>query len=162
MSKHNQEDGTTTQQRIHSGKKPDLMATTWRHTTANLTTGIPRRGYTGKPPITKLEKATIEHHGQKIIVTGKDTCDSLRPGVNPCHQLRSTCFLRQWKLEINLEGSQRAMQVALSKGEGFAVSNSSLKDEASAAAQIIKDQTAHLRITGQWHTPGQSTDHSSF
>jgi len=51
---------------------------------------------------------------------------------------------------------------ALSKGEGFAVCDGSFKDEAGAAAWIIEDKTANLQITGQWHTPGQSLDHSSF
>jgi len=36
------------------------------------------------------------------------------------------------------------MQVALSKGEGFVVSDGSFKDEASAAAWIIEDKTTNL------------------
>jgi len=36
------------------------------------------------------------------------------------------------------------MQVVLSKGEGFAVSDGSFKDEAGAAAWIIEDKTAAL------------------
>jgi len=72
------------------------------------------------------------------------------------------CFTKQWKLEVNLKGAQRAMQAALSKGEGFAVSNGSFKDEVGAAAWIIEDKTADLQITRQWHTPGQPLDHSSF
>jgi len=36
------------------------------------------------------------------------------------------------------------MQVVLSKGEGFAVSDGSFKDEAGATAWIIEDKTAAL------------------
>jgi len=53
-------------------------------------------------------------------------------------------FSRQWKLKVNLVGAQRAMQVALLNGEGFAVSNRLFKDEARATAWIIKDKTANL------------------
>jgi len=61
------------------------------------------------PTITKLEKATIGCRGNKIILMGRDTCNHQMTGIDPCYQLRSTSFLRQWILEVNLEGAQRVM-----------------------------------------------------
>jgi len=71
-------------------------------------------------------------------------------------------FAKQWKLEVKLKGAQQAMQEALSKGKGFAISDELFKEEAGAAAWIIEDKTTNLQITRQWHTPGLPPDHSSF
>jgi len=50
----------------------------------------------------------------------------------------------------------------LSHGEGFAVSDRSFKDEKGTAAWIIEAATANTQLISQWHTPGQTEDHSSF
>jgi len=67
-----------------------------------------------------------------------------------------------WKLQLALTGSQKQLMGALSGGLGFAVSDGSYKDEAGAAAWIIKGPDSTNRIVGSWHTPGYKEDHSSF
>jgi len=89
-------------------------------------------------------------------------CNRLMPSVNPCQQLRLTILSKQGKLEVKLVGAQRAMQVALSNGKGFAISDGSFKDKAGTAVWIIKDRNANLQIIRQGHTPRQPSNHSSL
>jgi len=61
---------------------------------------------TTPPPLSTLAKATITKTGQKLLLTGFKECDQSPTGVDPCHQLCSAPFLRQWQLQVQLEGSQ--------------------------------------------------------
>jgi len=54
------------------------------------------------------------------------------------------------------------MQATLSQGHGYAVSDSSFKDEAGSAAWIIKGLNSEVQLRGQWYTPGHTDNHSSF
>jgi len=47
-------------------------------------------------------------------------------------------FSREWVLDLNLTRGQHKPQEALSKGNGFVMSNGSFKDEMGAAAWIIE------------------------
>jgi len=113
------------------------------------------------PPLSTLAKATITKTGQKLLLTGFKECDQSPIGVDPCHQLRSATFSRQWQLQVQLEGLQ-ALLHQLSKGLGYAVSNSSFKAESGAAAWLIEGSNSSTRLIGNWHTPGELSDHSSF
>jgi len=95
-------------------------------------------------------------------MTGYNPCEQPTTGSDPCHQIRIDPFLVWWKLDVNLTGAQWKFQATLSQGEGFAVSDGSFKDEKGAVAWIIETATADTRLISQWHTPGQTEDHSSF
>jgi len=114
------------------------------------------------PPIHNLAKATITKTGQKFLLTGYKECDRSPLGVDPCHQLRSSNFSQQWKLRVQLEGSQREFLHQLSEGLGYAISDGSFKAESGAAAWLIEGSNATPRLVGSWHTPGDASDHSSF
>jgi len=74
------------------------------------------------------------HCRQKLILTGYCTCEQGLQGVDPCQQIQVTMISWQWELDIHLTGSQWEMQEALSQGSGYAVSDGSFKDAASAKA----------------------------
>jgi len=93
---------------------------------------------------------------------GSGQCNQPLQGIDPCQQLKTMVFSMQWALEIKLVGAQCQMQAELSRGHGYVVSNGSFKDEASAALWIIEGLTSKTCLIGQWHTPGQSSDHSPF
>jgi len=76
--------------------------------------------------------------------------------------MRTTEFSQQWGLTLKLIGSQAGLQAALSDGDGFVVCDGSYKDNTGAAAWIMEGKNSSLRLIGQWHTPGQAADHSSF
>jgi len=74
--------------------------------------------------------------GQKNILMGCGACEHDTPGVDP--------IARQWELDIQLTGAQCDLQVALSQGIRYTVSNGSFKDTAWAAAWIIEGTRAWL------------------
>jgi len=114
------------------------------------------------PPLSTLAKATIARTGQKLLLTGFHTCKQPPTSIDLCHQLWGVTFSRQWNLQVQLEGSQREFLNKLSDGQGYAVSNGSFKEESGAAAWLIEGPNSDLWLTGKWHTPGTSSDHSSF
>ncbi len=134
--------------------------------------GIPRRTRqlsfhgtgetTAPPPLWSLEKATIARLGQRLLLTGYQSCEQAQAGIDQCQQLRENTFSRQWNLKVWLEGSQRAFIDRLSSGQGYAVCDGSFKDKSGAAAWIIEGPNSALRLMGNWHTPGMTSDHSSF
>jgi len=84
-------------------------------------------------------------------------------GIDSCHQTRNDEFSVQWALQLSLKGSQQTMIRALTAGLGNAVSDGSFKDNARvAAAWIIEGPDSTTCLIGTWHTPGSTTDHSSF
>jgi len=54
------------------------------------------------------------------------------------------------------------MMSALNAGFGYVVSDGSFKNDAGAAAWLIEGSDSETRLIGTWHTPGTTTDHSSF
>jgi len=99
---------------------------------------------TRPPPLAKLECTTTVQCGNKIMLTGYSPCEQCPLGISPCHQLRTTLIAQQWDLTIELIGAQWEMQVALSQGVRYAVSDGSFKDMAGAAAWIIKESLLHM------------------
>jgi len=120
-------------------------------------------GMVEEPPLPgELDKAKISQQGQTIWLMGSRRCSQPVQGIDLCQALRMAVFSIQWQLEIQLVGSQQQMQEALLSQQVFMVSNSLFKDEAGMAAWIIEGSTSSTRLVGQWHTLGQSLDHSSF
>jgi len=134
--------------------------------------GIPQRtrqrsfhgqGELSPPPkLAELHKATTSRRGSTILLTGSAKCAQSNTNQDFCQAMRATEFSQQWGLTLNLTGSQTGLLAALSAGEGFAVCDGSYKDNTGAAAWIMEGQNSSIRLTGQWHTPGQDEDHSSF
>jgi len=112
--------------------------------------------------MSKIKKATIARHGQKLCLTGYDACEAINTNMDWCQKLCSSEFAIQRGLKINQTGSQSALTNAFSCGLGYAVSDGSFKDERGSATWIIDGPTSALRLSGQLHTPGKTTDHSSF
>ncbi len=112
--------------------------------------------------MSEIKKATVARHGQKWCLTGYNECEAINTNMDWCQKLRSSEFTLQWGLTINQTGSQSALTNTFSGGLGYAVSDGSFKDEWGSAAWIIEGPTSELRLTGQIHTPGHATDHSSF
>jgi len=113
-------------------------------------------------PLRELTKATIACCGQKLILTGFNTCEQVPIGVDLCQQLCGAVFARQWNLVVHLEGIQWEFQETLSQGASYAVSDRSFKDKSGAAAWIIEGLTLALRLTAHWHMPRLPPDHSSL
>jgi len=114
------------------------------------------------PPLSTLAKATITRTRQKLLLTGFCACEQPPTGADLCHQLQGAPFSSQWQLQVQLEGSQQAFSNQLSEGLGYAVSSGSFKAESGAAMWLIEGTNSATRLTGNWHTPGASSDHSSF
>jgi len=121
------------------------------------------QGEQGAPPLlSELEKATVSMLGTQLILTGNQPCTPAERIQDSCQAECQTVFSKQWGLQLHLRGSQRALLQSLSRGEGFAVSDGSYKDDKGTAAWIIEGPSSVLRLTGSWFTPGQPEDHSSF
>jgi len=114
------------------------------------------------PPMLGLHKATTVIHGQKILLTGYDSCEQVDCNQDFCQVMLTTDFSTQWGLTLKLVGMQSTLQDALLSGKGCAVSNRLYKDETGAAAWIIEGQTLDVCLIGQWHMPGHGDDHSFF
>jgi len=63
---------------------------------------------------------------------------------------------------VRLTGSQSILLDALTQGWGYAVSDSSFKDDNGLAAWIIEGHNSTQQLVGQVRTPGHPVDHSSF
>jgi len=114
------------------------------------------------PPVHDLEKASVVHQGQKILLTGSGTCLWEDKNQDFCQKQRTTEFSKQWELSVCLLGSQSAFLDALTQGRGYAVSDGSYKDDNGSAAWIIEGPNSTLQLVGQLYTPGHPGDHSSF
>jgi len=110
----------------------------------------------------ELHKAMVSCHGSTILLTGSEACEQANTNYDFCQAMRSNKCFKQWGLSLQLVGAQSALQAALSDGDGYAVSDGLYKDFNSAAAWIIEGKNASLCLLGQWFTPGQADDHSSF
>jgi len=93
---------------------------------------------------------------------GYSNCTTIEKGQDFCQQMSSMEFSEQWDLTLSLTGAQHELLKALSQGLGYVVSDRSFKDDRGMAAWIIKGTTSNLWLTGQWHMPGQPSDHSLF
>jgi len=79
--------------------------------------------------------------------------------VNRCNTRNSQ---GKWALELKLTRAQCMLHKELLKGYGFVVSDRSFEDDAGTAAWIIKGMNAKNQLIGQWYTPSQPANHSSF
>jgi len=95
-------------------------------------------------------------------MTGHFQCKHALPVGEFCMQMRTMSFSSDWGLQLQLVGSQCTLHAELSAGQGFVVSDGSLKDTSGVVAWIIKGSLSQYRLIGQWHMPGHEEDHSSF
>jgi len=112
------------------------------------------------PSLKDLKRATTATCGQKIILTRYEACKLAEGNQDFCQMMLAMVFSRQWGLHLHLAGAQQELQDALSQGIRYAVSNGLYKDKMGAAAWIIEGSNSNLRLTSQWHMPGQQDDHS--
>jgi len=109
-----------------------------------------------------LEKASVSHLGQKILLTGSSPCARNNKNRDFSQKQRSTEFFQQWGTTVHLQGSQAALLDALTHGHGYAVSHGSYKDDRGSVAWIIEGPDSSLRLVGKTYTPGHPGNHSSF
>jgi len=130
---------------------------------AYTSTDFPSPRKVSHPPrLEELEQATAHQCGPILFMTGHFPCEHALPVGDFCAQMRTMSFSSDWGLQLQLVGSQRALHVELSAGQGFAVSDGSFKDTSGVTAWIIKGSSSQYRLIGQWHMPGHEDDHSSF
>jgi len=114
------------------------------------------------PPLSELEKASVSHLGQKVILTGSSACLRADRNQDFCQKQWDMEFSQQWDMSVCLMGSQSVLLDALTQGWGYAVSDGSFKDNNGSAAWIIEGHNSTQRLVGQVRTLGHPGDHSSF